>query len=86
MEAFFSDKQLSANSRRAYRQALSAVIETLGWDLPVDQLDSLKVLVVFQRQWGSAQPTWNTRITAIQSFISYWSGARRLGISVSGLL
>ena len=42
VEAFFSDKQLSANSRRAYRQALSAVIETLGWDLPVDQLDSLK--------------------------------------------
>ena len=72
VEAFFSDKQLSANTRRAYSQALSAVAETLGWDLPVDQLDSRKVLEVFQRQWGSAQPaTWNTRITAIQSFISY---------------
>ena len=68
VETFFSDKQLSANTRRAH----SAVAETLGWDLPVDQLDSRKVLEVFQRQWGSAQPaTWNTRITAVQSFVSY---------------
>ena len=72
VEAFFSDKQLSANSRRAYRQALSAVVEDLGLDLRVDQLDSRDVLEVFQQRWGSAQPaTWNTRITALQSFVSY---------------
>ena len=72
VEAFFSDKQLSANSRRAYRQALSAVVEDLGLDLSVDQLDSRDVLEVFQRRWGSARPaTWNTRITALQSFVSY---------------
>ena len=72
VEAFFSDKQLSANTRRAYRQALSAVARDLGWDLPVDQLDARRLLDIFQRQWGSAQPaTWNTRITAIQSFVSY---------------
>ncbi len=72
VEAFFSDKQLSANSRRAYRQALSVVAETLGWKLPVDQLDSRRLLDVFQQRWGSAQPaTWNTRITAVQSFVSY---------------
>ena len=28
--SFFSDKQLSSNTRRAYRQALSAVAEDLG--------------------------------------------------------
>ena len=40
--------------------------------MPVDQLDSRDVLEVFQRRWGSAQPaTWNTRITALQSFVSY---------------
>ena len=72
VEAFFSDKQLSSNTRRAYRQALSAVAETLGWELPVDQLDSRRLLEAFQEQWGSAQPaTWNTRITALQSFVSY---------------
>ena len=72
VEAFFSDKQLSSNTRRAYRQALSAVAESLGWDLPVDQLDPRHVLEAFQEQWGSAKSaTWNTRITALQSFVSY---------------
>ena len=72
VEAFFSDKQLSANTRRAYRQALSTVVEDLGMDLRVDQLDSRNLLNVFQERWGSAQPsTWNTRITALQSFVSY---------------
>ena len=72
VEAFFSDKPLSANTRRAYRQALSAVVEDLGLDLRVDQLDSRNLLNVFQERWGSAQPsTWNTRITAVQSFVSY---------------
>ena len=72
VEAFFSDKQLSSNTRRAYRQALSAVVEDLGLDLRVDQLDSRNLLNVFQERWESAQPaTWNTRITALQSFVSY---------------
>ena len=72
VEAFFSDKQLSSNTRRAYRQALSAVVEDFGVDLRVDQLDSRKVLEVFSQRWGSARPaTWNTRITALQSFVSY---------------
>ena len=72
VEAFFSDKQLSSNTRRAYRQALSAVVQDLGWDVGVDQLDSRHILEVFQQRWGSAQPaTWNTRITALQSFVSY---------------
>ena len=30
VEAFFSDKQLSANTRRAYSQALSAITEGVG--------------------------------------------------------
>ena len=72
VEAFFSDKQLSSNTRRAYRQALSAVVEDLGVGLRVDRLDSRNLLNVFQERWGSAQPsTWNTRITALQSFVSY---------------
>ena len=72
VEAFFSDKQLSANTRRAYRQALSAVFEDLGMDLSVDQMDPRRLLEVFSQRWGSAQPaTWNTRITALQSFVSY---------------
>ena len=72
IEAFFSDKQLSANTRRSYSQALSTIVEELGWDLPLDQLDSRKLLDAFQERWGSAEPaTWNTRITAVKSFVSY---------------
>ena len=72
VEAFFSDKQLSSNTRRAYRQAISAVVGDLGLDLRVDQLDSRNLLNVFQERWESTQPaTWNTRITALQSFVSY---------------
>ena len=72
VDTFFSDKQLSANTRRAYSQALSAIADGLGRDLPVDQLDSRKLLDVFQQRWGSAQPsTWNTRITAVKSFFSF---------------
>ena len=80
VEAYFADKQLSSNTRRAYRQALTAVVEDLGVDLPVDQLDSRDVLDVFQKRWGSAQPaTWNTRITALQSFVSYCQRNRWIG-------
>ena len=80
VEAYFADKQLSSNTRRAYRQAVTAVVEDLGVDLPVDQLDSRDVLDVFQKRWGSAQPaTWNTRITALQSFVSYCQRNRWIG-------
>ena len=72
VEAYFTDKQLSANTRRGYRQALSAIAGELGWDLPLDDLDPRRMLDVFQERWGSAQPsTWNTRITAVKSFLSY---------------
>ena len=58
--------------RRAYSQALSAIADGLGRDLPVDQLDSRKLLDMFQQRRGSAQPsTWNTRITAVKSFFSF---------------
>ena len=72
VEAFFSDKQLSVNTRRAYSHALFSVAEAFGWDLPLDQLDARRLLRAFDDLWGSAQPaTWNTRITAFQSFLSY---------------
>ncbi len=72
MEAFFSDKHLSANTRRGYSQALETVVEELGWDLPLDQLDSRRLLDVFQKCWGAGKPaTWNTRFTAVRSFFSY---------------
>ena len=52
IEAFFSDKQLSANTRRTYSQALWAIADGLGGNSPVDQLDSRMLLNVFQGALG----------------------------------
>ncbi|MCP4303887.1 MAG: tyrosine-type recombinase/integrase [bacterium] len=72
IEAFFADKDLSANSRRSYRQTLDALVADLGEDLPVDKLTGAKVKRVLGWRWGEASPaTWNARITALQSFIRY---------------
>ena len=71
VESFFSDKQLSPNTRRAYRQTLTVVAEELGWDLPVNQLAARWLLDVFNDRWGSSKAaTWNTRITAVKSSVS----------------
>ena len=46
--------------------------KTLAWTFPLTNWDPRHILEVFQQRWGSAQPaTWNTRITALQSFVSY---------------
>lgn len=72
VETFFADKDLSRNSRRAYRQALDALVFDLGENLPVDKLTSAKIKRVLRCRWGEASPaTWNARVTALQSFVRY---------------
>ena len=72
VEAFFADKDLAPNTRRTYRQALDGMTTDLGGDLPLDELSTTKVRRVLDQRWGQATPaTWNTRITALQSFVRY---------------
>ena len=72
VEAFFADKDLAPNTRRTYRQALDRMTTDLGGDLPLDQVSTAKVRRVLDQRWGQATPaTWNTRITALQSFVRY---------------
>lgn len=72
MESFFADKDLSANSRRAYHQTLDSLIADLAEDLPVDKLTGVKIKRILDKRWGEATPaTWNARITALQSFVRY---------------
>jgi integrase len=72
LAAFFADKDLSANSRRAYHQTLDALTSELGNDLPIDKLTAAKIRRVLEKRWGEAAPaTWNARITALQSFVRY---------------
>jgi len=72
VEAFFADKDLSANSRRTYHQTFDALAAELGDDLPIDKLAAAKIRRILDKRWGEAAPaTWNARITALQSFVRY---------------
>ena len=72
VEAFFADKDLSPNSRRTYRQTLDVLVADLGSGLRVDELTGPGIRRVLDQRWGTAAPaTWNTRVTALQSFVSY---------------
>ena len=78
---------LALCDRRGTPQLRSAVVEDLGLDLGVDQLDSREVLEVVSQRWGSAQPaTWNTRITALQSFVSYCQRNKWIGYDPMSLV
>jgi len=72
LDAFFADKDLSANSRRTYHQTLDALTAELGANLPIGKLTTAKLRRVLDKRWGEAAPaTWNARITALQSFVRY---------------
>ena len=72
VEAFFNDKDLARNIRRTYHQTLDALIEDHTPDLTVAKLTSAKVRSTLLSRWADAAPsTWNSRITAVQSFIRY---------------
>lgn len=72
VEAFFVDKDLARNSRRTYRQTLDALVEDHTSDLPVVKLTPAKIRRTLENRWGRWAPsTWNSRMTALQSFIGY---------------
>jgi len=70
--AFFDDKDLARNSRRTYRQALDALVEDHSSELLVEELTAEHVRATMTTRWGTAAPsTWNSRITALQSFVRF---------------
>ena len=72
VEAFFADKDLARNSRRTYHQMLDAFIEDHTPELPVASISPAKVRRTIEARWGDAAPsTWNSRMTALQSFKRY---------------
>lgn len=61
VEAFFADKDLATNSRRAYHQTLDTLTAELGGDLPIDKLTTAKIRRTLDKRWGDSAPaTWNT--------------------------
>lgn len=72
VEAFFADKDLARNSRRTYHQTLDSLVEDHNPDLTVAKLTPAKVRRTLESRWGQAAPsTWNSRMTALQSFVRY---------------
>ena len=72
VEAFFGGRDLAAATRRTYRQALDPLVEALGRDRPVTDLDPPVVAAVFAHRWdGCAAATWNTRRVAVQAFATW---------------
>ena len=72
VEAFFSGRDLAPATCRTYRQALGPLVEAVGGDRPVTDLDPRLVAAVFAQRWdGCAPATWNTRRVAVQAFASW---------------
>ena len=78
VEAFFANCDLAAETCRTYRMALDPLVEGLGGDCLVADLDADRVAAVFAELWGGcAAATWNTRRVAVGAFGS-WCGERWL--------
>ena len=76
VEAFFAGRGLAAATCRTYRQALTPLVEAVGADRPVTDLDADRVAAVFAELWADRAPaTWNTRRVAVGAFAS-WCGER----------
>ena len=72
LEAFFVDKDLARNSLRTYHQTLDALAEDHTEQLPLVKLTPAKVRKTLEKRWSNAAPsTWNSRMTALQSFARY---------------
>ena len=57
---------------RTYRQALGHLVEAVGGDRLVTDLDAGRVAAVFAERWdGCAPATWNTRRVAVRAFATW---------------
>lgn len=72
VEWYFDDRDLAANTRRAYRQVHRVLIERLGAMTPLDELTPERVRKILEDEWGDAAPaTFNARRTALRSLADY---------------
>ena len=56
VEGFFSDKDLSPNTRRTYRRALDALVADLGQNMTISHLMGSHIRAVLTGRWGDAAP------------------------------
>ncbi|GAA0251646.1 RNA polymerase sigma factor [Cryptosporangium japonicum] len=81
-DRFLARGELTAATRRSYRQTLHRLRRALGDHVPVDALRADTVAGVFALAWGTAAATtWNRHRAAVRSF-GEWAG---LGDLAAGL-
>lgn len=74
VEAFFADRDLATNTRRAYSHTLDALVEAFGSSADISALAPARLRRFLEQRWKESAPTtWNARITALQSFTGYCS-------------
>jgi integrase/recombinase XerC/integrase/recombinase XerD len=72
VEAFFSERDLAAATRRTYGATYRALLVAFGAASPVSSLTEARLRRWLTERWGSASPaTWNARLTAVRVLVSY---------------
>lgn len=80
VDAFLAARHLAPGSRRVYRLTLDELVEALGPDRALDELDARQVAAAAEDRWGQAPPTtWNRVVATVTSWARWcarqgWTG------------
>ena len=86
VERFLARDELSASTRRSYRQTLQRLLRALGDIVPIASLETDAVARVLTTTWAGASPaTWNRHRAAAHSF-ALWAGRADLANELASTL
>jgi len=72
VDAFVSQPDLAPTTERSYRQTLAVVVDALGSEMPIAELEPAGLERLLEQRWGkAAAATWNRQVATLRSFLSY---------------
>ena len=72
IEAFFADRDLAITTRRTYGVTFDALLEHVGSESRISELNDAHLRQLLDACWPKASPrTYNARIAALQSLVRY---------------
>jgi len=71
VEAFLAERDLAEGSRRKYRATLVALVDELGADRPLTDVDGRRLLAFLDRWEHAAPATWNRHRATLRSLFAY---------------